>query len=557
MPVHFDEDAQKRRAAEFRLQEAERFAGLVAHNLGLQYADLSLISINPDALGLVDEPVTRAAKLAVFREAGKTIDVAVFSPTLPGVSEILEKLRGEGYVVTLYVTTEESLERAWKYYADLQKIKETKVGQIDISAGSIAQYIEKINTLEDSKHLIMEILKGSGAAKVTAMLEAILASAIALETSDIHLEPEEHNVRARFRFDGVLHEIASFEHHTYRLLLARIKLLSSLKLNVASTRQDGRFSVEFGKNGIDIRASIIPGGYGESVVMRLLNPESVRVPLEKLGMSDQVLKIMQAEIDKPNGMILNTGPTGSGKTTTLYTFLQVANDPGVKIITIEDPIEYQIEGLVQTQVNAEKGYTFFEGLKSAMRQDPDLIMVGEIRDGETANTAIDAALTGHLVFSTLHTNNAAGTIPRLIDLGVNPKVIGPAMNVAMAQRLVRVICQKCKSESAITPEERIIIDKRLVTLAEIDIHPSVPEKISRPVGCPSCNNTGYKGRIGIFEIILVDQSIEEIIANNPSEYEVMQVARKQKIPDMTEDGILKVLDGRTTIEELSRVVDLS
>ena len=557
MPVHFDEDAQKRRAAEFRLQEAERFAGMIAHNSGLQYTDLSLVSINPDALGLVEEPAARAAKLAVFREAGKTIDVAVFSPSMPGVAEILAKLKESGYIVTLYITTDESLERAWKFYADLQKIKETKVGQIDISAESIGQYIEKINTLEDSKLLIMDILKGSGAAKVTAMLEAILASAIALETSDIHLEPEEHMVRARFRLDGVLHEIASFEHHIYRLLLARIKLLSSLKLNVASTRQDGRFSVDFGKSGIDIRASIIPGGYGEAIVMRLLNPESVKVPLEKLGMSPQVLKIMQTEIDKPNGMILNTGPTGSGKTTTLYTFLQEANDPGVKIITIEDPIEYQIEGLVQTQVNAEKGYTFFEGLKSAMRQDPDLIMVGEIRDGETANTAIDAALTGHLVFSTLHTNNAAGTIPRLIDLGVNPKVIGPAMNVAMAQRLVRVLCQKCKTEGPITEEEKVIIGKRITSLAEIDVHLTLPEKLARPVGCVTCNNTGYKGRVGIYEIILVDKSIEEIIATNPSEFEVMQVARKQKIPDMTEDGILKVLDGRTTIEELQRVVDLA
>ena len=557
MPVHFDEDTQKRRATEFRLQEAERFAQLIANNSGLQYVDLSLVSINPDALGLVNEADARKAKLATYRATGKNLDVAVFSPSIEGVVEVVNKLQNQGYLVTLFVTTQDSLDRAWNYYADIQKIEQTKVGQIDISATAITQYIEKINTLEDSKLLIMDILKGAGSTKVTAMLEAILASAIALETSDIHLEPEEHMVRARFRLDGVLHEIASFEHHTYRLLLARIKLLSSLKLNVASTRQDGRFSVQLGKSGIDIRASIIPGGYGEFIVMRILNPESVKVPLEKLGMSDHVLKIMRAEIDKPNGMILNTGPTGSGKTTTLYTFLRVANDPGVKIITIEDPIEYQIEGLVQTQVNAEKGYTFFEGLKSAMRQDPDLIMVGEIRDEETARTAIDAALTGHMVFSTLHTNNAAGTIPRLIDLGVNPKVIGPALNVAMAQRLVRLLCNKCKSEGQITEAEKIIITKRLITLAEIDIHATVPEKLARPIGCQTCNNTGYKGRIGIFEVILVDSALEEIIATGPSELEVWQVARKQKIPDMIEDAILKVLDGRTTLEELQRVVDLS
>ena len=557
MPVHFDEDAQKRRSAEFRLQEAERFAGLVAHNSGLHYVDLSLVSINPDALGLVEETEARGAKLAVFREIGKKIDVAVFSPSFSGVSEILGKLKAQGYTPNIFVTTEESLKQAWKFYADIQKIEQTKVGQIDISAESINKYASRVKTLEDTKTLVGEILGNSGSGRISAALEAVLAGAIALDASDIHLEPEERTVRVRFRLDGVLYEVANFEHHTYKLLLARIKLLSSLKLNIASTRQDGRFSVQLGKFEVDIRSSIIPGSYGESAVMRILNPESIKVSLEKLGMSKQVLEIMRLQIAKPNGMILNTGPTGSGKTTTLYTFLQEENSPELKIITIEDPIEYKIEGLVQTQVNTEKGYSFFEGLKSAMRQDPDLIMIGEIRDKETANTAIDAALTGHLVFSTLHTNNAAGAIPRLIDLGVNPKVIGPALNVAMAQRLVRLLCSKCKSESPITGEEKAILKKHLGTLAEIGILRDLPAKLPRSGTCPACNNTGYKGRIGIFEIILVDKNLEEIIATSPSENDVWKAARKQNVPNMAEDAILKVLENLTTIEELKRVVDLS
>ena len=557
MSVHFDEEKQIRRGDELRKQEAERFAQMIANNTGLPYVDLSLVSISPDGLGLVDEKMAREARLAVFHDAGKNLSVAAFSPTDEKVKEVLKILSEKNYNPSLYVATMNSLERAWKYYADLHKIDETKIGQIDISSEALAKFAERIKTLDDTKKLMVETLTERSKARITAMLEIILGSAIALEASDIHLEPEEKEVRLRLRLDGILHDISSFDSHTYKLVLSRVKLLSSLKLNVESARQDGRFSVQINNADIDIRTSIIPGAYGESAVMRILNPESIKVTLEQLGMSERLLGIMKKELKKPNGMILNTGPTGSGKTTTLYTFIREANEPGVKIITIEDPIEYHVEGVVQTQVSEKKGYTFFEGLKSAMRQDPDIIMVGEIRDNDTATTAVDASLTGPLVFSTLHTNNAAGTIPRLIDLGVNSKVLGPALNVAMAQRLVRTLCKACKKEFAITPEERIIIESKLATLKEIGIERSVPEKIMGPAGCSVCNNTGYKGRIGIFEVILVDQEVEEIIPNAPSEYEVWKVARKQKIPDMTEDGILKVLDGLTTIPELERVVDLS
>src|SRR3989344_63665 len=561
MPVHFDEDKQIRRGDELRKKEAERFATLISSNPGVPYIDLSLVSISPDALGLVEEKVAREAKLAVFHDAGKNISVAAFSPTDPRVLEIMTELEGAGFVTTLYVATENSIERAWKYYEDIHKIEATKIGQIDISNEALSKFAERIKTLEDTKKLTQETLSSRTATKVTAMLEIILGSAIALGASDIHLEPEEKEVRARFRLDGILHDITSFDAHTYKLVLSRVKLLSALKLNVESARQDGRFSVEITQGGkllaIDIRTSIIPGAYGESAVMRILNTESIKVTLDKLGMSPELLEIMRKEIQKPNGMILNTGPTGSGKTTTLYTFLQESNEPGVKIITIEDPIEYHVEGVVQTQVNDKKGYSFAEGLKSAMRQDPDIIMVGEIRDNDTASTAIDASLTGHLVFSTLHTNNAAGTIPRLVDLGVNPKVLGPALNVAMAQRLVRTLCKECRTLTEPDERTKIIITRLVASLAEIGITPPQTDKVGKPVGCPVCNNTGFKDRIGIFEVILVDDAIGELIASNPGEGEIMKAARVQKIPDMREDGIMKLLQGLTTIEELERVVDLS
>ncbi|MEK7535970.1 MAG: GspE/PulE family protein, partial [Patescibacteria group bacterium] len=555
--VHFDEDRQLRRGDELRKQEAERFAQMISANTGVPYVDLSLVSISPDALGLLDEKIARVARVAIFHDAGKNLSVAVFSPTDIKTLEVIKSLTEKNFKPVMYVATESSLERAWKYYEDIHKVDETKVGQIDISSEALTKFAERVKTLEDTKKLMQETLSQKSTARVTAMLEIILGSAIALEASDVHMEPEEKAVRVRFRLDGILHDITQFDAHIYKLVLSRIKLLSALKLNVESTRQDGRFSVEISERDMDIRTSIIPGAYGEAAVMRILNPESIQVTLEKLGMSKQLLEIIKKELKKPNGMILNTGPTGSGKTTTLYTFLKEANEPGVKIITIEDPIEYHVEGVVQTQVNEKKGYTFFEGLKSAMRQDPDIIMIGEIRDNETATTAVDAALTGHLVFSTLHTNNAAGTIPRLIDLGVNTKVLGPALNVAMAQRLVRMLCNACKKEREIKDNEQEIIEKKIISLKEIGIERELPSKLFGPVGCKVCNGIGYKGRIGIFEIVLVDNSLEEVIESAGGESDVWKVARTQKIPNMSEDGIMKVLDGITTIEELERVVDLS
>ncbi len=328
--------------------------------------------------------------------------------------------------------------------------------------------------------------------------------------------------------------------------------------------QDGRFNIMELEEEISIRTSLIPGAYGESIVMRILDPKSLQVPFESLGIEPYLLKIVEDQIVKPNGMILVTGPTGSGKTTTLYAFLRKIYSTEINIITIEDPIEYHLKGITQTQVDVKKGYDFPEGLRSILRQDPDVIMVGEIRDGDTAEIATQSALTGHMVFSTLHTNNAAGVIPRLVDLKVNPKILVSALSLSMAQRLVRKLCTVCKKEHAPIAEEseviKLVLDSMKVEgkdFAKYNINPNIDTlKLFTPVGCDKCNSTGYKGRIGIFEAIRTDDSIEKIMPENPSEHEIKKVAHSQGILSMRQDGIIKILNGITSIEEVQSVVDL-
>lgn len=378
-----------------------------------------------------------------------------------------------------------------------------------------------------------------------------------LGASDIHIEPEDDFIQIRFRLDGVLIEVTKLDQETYHLLLSRIKLLSGMKLNIKETAQDGRFSIAIGEREIEIRSSTLPGNYGESVVMRLLDPASIQVKIQDLGVPDKLLKVFMEALAKPNGMILNTGPTGSGKTTTLYAFLRLKKTPEIKIITIEDPIEYHLDGIVQTQVDNEKGYDFATGLKKTLRQDPDVIMVGEIRDLETAETAVHAALTGHLVFSTLHTNNAAGTFTRLIDLGVNPKILTSAISMAIAQRLVRRLCDGCKEEKILEGENLILMKQVYESIKEKEVPWSDKTFTAKVGGCEKCNQTGYKGRIGVFEAVLSDKKVEEALESNPSEREIKEAAEHQGIMDMAQDGVTKILKGYTDLEELRRVVDLS
>ena len=533
-------------------------AETLSERYGVPYLDLSVHPLDIDSLRIIKEADARAAGLAIFNATDKNIDVAVLSPQNDKTVAAIEELKRRGYIPAIYMVSSQSLERVWNRYKDMSYSFETKSGALDISNEQIIEIIAKVTTLEDIKKLVEEVLSMKRSYRISRILEIILAGGIALKASDIHFEPEGTQVRLRYRLDGVLTDILNFDKETYELLLSRIKLVSELKLNVHEKAQDGRFSIKIAETEIEIRTSLLPGPYGESVVLRLLNPDTISVELENLGIHSRLMKILANEIRKPNGMILTTGPTGSGKTTTLYAFLKKIYTPDIKVITIENPIQYHLAGIVQTQTDAEKGYTFAEGLRSALRQDPDVIMVGEIRDAETASVAINASLTGHLVLSTLHTNNAAGALPRLLDLGVNPKVVSSALSVSIAQRLVRKLCRSCAKKVSLEGTERQTVDKILEGIQDKSYLDGVQREAAWvPVGCKECSGLGYKGRVGVYEAILVDNNIEKAVIMNPSERDIRAAARGQLMLSLAEDGIIKVLEGVTSLEELDRVVDVS
>jgi type IV pilus assembly protein PilB len=552
--VEFDETKQNKRVTELLKKEEEDLAQYLSQKYNVEYLDLTKVSTNTDALRAMSEAEAREARIAPYNIIGKRLKVAVLAPENPKTVAALNQLKEKGYTPEITIVSTESLEKVWSRYKDLSFSFETKAGALDISNDEILNLVQKVKRIDDVKAMVAEVLGMKKSYRVSKILEMIVAGAIAVNASDIHLEPEEKYVRLRYRLDGVLTDILEFDNETYNLLLSRIKLLSGLKLNLRGA-QDGRFSVTLGDTEIEIRTSVLPGAYNGSVVLRVLNPKGIQVPMEELGFEPRLLEVIQKQIARPNGMILTTGPTGSGKTTTLYAFLRRIHTPDIKIITIENPIEYHLPGIVQTQTDPAKGYNFSKGLRSALRQDPDVLMVGEIRDEETAEIAVNSALTGHLVFSTLHTNDAAGSFPRLIDLGINPKVITSAINVAMAQRLVRKLCPACRK--LVQPDEKAkkIIDEVLKSVKNKENIPA-ERQLFEPAGCMACNMTGYQGRIGIYEAILTDEKVEKVIINNPSEREVKKAAYDQGILDMRQDGIIKVLRGVTSLAELTRVIDL-
>ena len=545
-------DDTNARLAELRRKEEEELATILSKKYGVEYRDLTRLSINPNALQAVPEAASREAEVAGFDLTGNKLSLGVRSPAHPKLAAVLEDLKNRNFIVTEFMVSRESLERTWDHYKDLSVAVGTKAGVIDISPEELKKAIAGIHSVDEIKKAISDVTELKRAFRISKILEVVLAGAFATNASDIHIEPGQKEVRVRYRLDGVLHDVATFDPETHELLLSRLKLLSGLKLNVKDAPQDGRFSIVLDSEEVEVRTSVIPGGYGETVVMRLLNPDSIAVSFEELGMEPKMKALVEREIQNPNGMLLNTGPTGSGKTTTLYACMKKINSPEIKVITIEDPIEYHLAGVVQTQV--EKNYSFLQGLRSALRQDPDVIMVGEIRDEEVAKTAIDAALTGHFVFSTLHTNNAAGTFPRLVDLGVDPKVFGSAINVAMAQRLVRKLCEKCKKPAPLTEKDKALVDKTLAGLRDKSQIPANTTNAYEPVGCAVCNMTGFKGRIGVFEAIVVDTEMDALLRTLPSEHDIQKVQATRDLLTMSEDGVLKVLNGVTSLGELNRVV---
>jgi len=420
-------------------------------------------------------------------------------------------------------------------------------GEIKISAAKFKKIKQAAKNIAAFKKEVEKSLN----LKTTELLEVILGGALSLDASDLHLEPAEEKTKIRVRIDGLLQDVTNIDKPIYESLLSRIKLLSGIKLNITDKPQDGRFSVAVEETEVEIRSSTLPAEYGETVVLRVLNPKNL-IEMEALGLRKDLLATFNKEIKKPNGMIIVTGPTGSGKTTTLYAFLKKIQKPEIKIITIEDPIEYHLDGISQTQVQRSKGYDFANGLKSIMRQDPDVILVGEVRDLETAKIALQAALTGHLVFSTLHTNDAAGTIARLISLGAKASNIGPAVNLAVAQRLVRKVCKKCGKLRKPTAAE---LKKIKEGLKGIPKNVNIPKitKIAEAKGCPDCNSTGYRGRIGIFEAFQIDDEVEKFILKEPSIASLREMAIRKGMVTVKQDGLIKVIEGITTLEEVERV----
>jgi type II secretory ATPase GspE/PulE/Tfp pilus assembly ATPase PilB-like protein len=392
---------------------------------------------------------------------------------------------------------------------------------------------------------------------ISDVVTLILATAIKTGSSDIHIEAEELTIAIRYRIDGVLQEAASMDKGSWKKIISRLKLIAGVKINITEKPQDGRFSIFLDDEKIEIRASFLPTNYGESVVMRVLRSSAIDLELEELGLREEYRSILEKEMHKPHGLILTTGPTGSGKTTTLYAILKRINNPENKIITLENPVEYQLEGISQSQIDESEDYSFASALQSCLRQDPDVVMVGEIRNLNTAETAIQAGLTGHLVLSTLHTNDASGVLPRIIDMGVKPYFLTPAINAIIGQRLARRLCPHCKQEHKLNEEEKDKLNKILSVISpksDIEVPKELPTIYKAGKGCEHCNGIGYKGRIGLYEILTMDDNIKQLASENAHAFKIMQQAIENGMLTMLQDGALKCLDGMTSLEEVYRVI---
>jgi type IV pilus assembly protein PilB len=548
------DDAKSRKADEtmHKMEQAsiEEAAFRLAAKNGLPYIDLALYPVETDDLVLIPESDAKRLGIVLFQRKGAAANVAMTNPADTQALAYLQDLASQkGWQISIYAVSQPGIEHAWRNYSHRTLIDNLDLVRVSLSG-------EDLNRFESDFGELMHLHEDSPITASRAM-EVILAGANKLDASDIHLEPSEENVRLRYRIDGVLQDIGTLPNDIYHLLVSRIKMISKMRINIRDKAQDGHFFINLNQSRIDIRVNIIPGKYGESVNMRLLSNDDIVTSITDLGLRGRAYDEVLRQIEKPSGIILNTGPTGSGKTTTLYSILAKLNTPETKIITVEDPIEYSLPGIVQTEVSKDKAYTFATALRAIVRQDPDILLVGEIRDDETADIAINAALTGHLVLSTLHANSAAAAIPRLIELGVRPSLITASLNIMIAQRLVRKLCPHCK-ESYRPAKETLDSIVKLITIISPKANVSLPqdtETLWKAVGCPKCHFTGYRGRIGIFEILTMNQGIIELINNGGTEQDIFKMALEDGMITMTQDGILKTLEGITTLEEVSRVAN--
>ncbi len=544
-----EEKAEKTKAVlgQMESQSKEELAARLAASLDLPYIDLQIFPPNAADVALVPEEVARKHRLAIFEKVGDRIRVAFADPEDTEADAFIGAFAGENRLKPeKYVASNQSLERVWLLYRTAPVLENLDLWRVSLEGDDLKKFEEDFGELLK--------LKEASDIPVSRTIEIIMAGANKLRASDIHIEPGDGTVRLRYRIDGMLQDIGTLSQDVYRLTLSRIKMLAHMKINIRDRAQDGHFGIELDGEKVDLRVNIIPGNHGENINMRILNAGSVLLDIESLGIRGETREKILRELHKPHGMILNTGPTGSGKTTTLYSLLNIINKSDVKIITIEDPIEYQIPGIVQTEVSKDKSYTFGSALRAVVRQDPDVVLVGEIRDEETADVAVNAAMTGHLLLSTIHANTAPGAIPRLLEMGIRPSLIASSINIVIGQRLVRRLCEHCK-ESYVPAEETVRNLKRLLSIISPKADIAMPETVDRlwrAKGCAQCNFSGYHGRIGIYEVFSITKRIESIILDLGTEKDVAKAAIEDGMVTMLQDGILKSVEGLTTMDEVWR-----
>ncbi|MGQ9507985.1 MAG: GspE/PulE family protein [Thermodesulfobacteriota bacterium] len=527
------------------LAKEEVLLQCMANYFNIPYVDLDTYIIDEEVLKLVPEDLARRHTLIPLFKIGNTLTIAVDNPlNIHALDDVKNKTKTE---VEIALSTEKKIKKAIELrYGGRGAERESPLEQFSYK-GRVDTSEEDIEYRKTYDLQIKDSVIPMEGASVTQMFDLVMVQAIRDKASDIHFEPDEKELRVRFRIDGFLYEILTLPKALHPAITSRIKIMA--EMDIAETRlpQDGNFNVRMENRSFEIRVSTFPTIYGENVVLRLLDQTSPLLTLEELGFSDDMLLQYKQILRKSNGMVLVTGPTGSGKTTTLYASLNMINSLDKNIITIEDPVEYRLSLIRQTQVNPRAGITFATGLRSILRQDPDVIMVGEIRDLETSEVAIQAALTGHLVFSTLHTNNAPEAITRLLDIGVEPYLISSSIVGVLAQRLVRRICPQCKVQA---PQDQDLLRE----LGEMVSSLKEPPVFYRGTGCTYCKGSGYRGRIGIFELLVINDRIKRLISEKASVEKIREIARETEgLKSFREDGLLKVLKGITTRDEIDRV----
>ena len=539
---------------EHKKEEEERLMEYLSEKYNIPAVQITNIQVNPDALQLVKEVDAREARMAIYKRLKGNLTIAINEPKNEKLAKQIQILEGKGYSHKLTLASTKTLEQIWMYYKDIIVTSATAPGTLSIDNEELEERIKNVSSIESVREVLSNLKKLSRTRRISKNVEYLVATAVAIKASDIHIEPSPDGGMVRYRIDGVLTDVTELGDLEYKQLVTRMKLVSGMKIT-AKGAQDGGFVVHLPKHTISARSSVIPEEDGGSFVVRLLDPRNIIHDIETLGLHPEIQKVFEKHIKKPNGMILTTGPTGSGKTTTLYSFLNVVKGEDIKTITLEDPIEYRLEGIVQTQI--EKGYSFATGLRAILRQDPDVILVGEIRDTEVAQIATQAALTGHLVFSTLHTNDALGALPRLAQLEVDPQAFSRAINIVIAQRLVRQLCPRCSEQHQLTDKQKEKIQQMIKNFPEaykedFDLG-NIKKTSEASENCRHCTQ-GYKSRIGVFEVFEVNDAIEKTFREETGVGSLREEVKKQHLPFMEDDGLWKALKGITSLEELERVI---